>query len=94
MHLLFDRANGFNLGQRGGKGSPYEGGHRLYSFIKWSGGKILAGQEIDQLTSVLDIYPTLLDLCDIKTKEKKDYDGISFKNALYGKEIPNNKNKS
>ena len=86
--------NGFNLGQRGGKGSPYEGGHRLYSFVKWSGGEILAGQEIDQLTSVLDIYPTLLDLCDIKTKNKIDYDGISFKNALYGKEIPNNKNRS
>ena len=86
--------NGFNLGQRGGKGSPYEGGHRLYSFVKWSGGKILAGQEIDQLTSVLDIYPTLLDLCDIKTKKKIDYDGISFKNALYGKEIPNSKNRS
>ena len=36
--------SGFNMGQRGGKGSSYEGGHRLYFYIKWIGGRLEGGQ--------------------------------------------------
>ena len=57
--------SGFNMGQRGGKGSPYEGGHRLFSFVKWNAGKINQGETVDQMTSVLDIFPTLMDLCEV-----------------------------
>jgi len=79
--------NGFNLGQRGGKGSPYEGGHRLFSYIKWSGGKIEGGKKIDEMTSVMDVFPTLMDLCEISPTSGLDLDGISFKEVLYGDKI-------
>lgn len=80
---------GFNMGQRGGKGSPYEGGHRLFSYVKWSGGKLEGGKKINEMTSVMDVFPTLMDLCNIKKPEKLDLDGISIKNVLYGEKIEN-----
>lgn len=76
--------SGFNMGQRGGKGSSYEGGHRLFFYIKWIGGKLEGGQKIDELTSVMDVFPTLIDLCDIQSESKIDFDGNSIKNLLYG----------
>ena len=76
--------NGFNMGQRGGKGSPYEGGHRLFSYIKWSGGNLEAGKKVDAMTSVMDVFPTLIDLCDINKPSKLDLHGVSIKNVLYG----------
>ena len=41
------------------KGSPFEKGVRTPVFFSWPG-KIKAGQRFDQLTSTLDVYPTLL----------------------------------
>jgi len=79
--------NGFNMGQRGGKGSPYEGGHRLFSYIKWPGGNLEGGKKVDEMTSVMDVFPTLMDLCDISPASELDQDGISFKEVLYGNEI-------
>ena len=85
---------GFNMGQRGGKGSPYEGGHRLFSFVKWNGGKINQGETVDQMTSVLDIFPTLMDLCEVNFSKPLDLDGVSLKPALYGNEIQGNSERS
>ena len=81
------------MGQ-GGKGSAYEGGHRLFAFVKWKNGKIQAGKKIDQLTTVFDIFPTLKDLCQLKKIDDLNQDGISFKPALYGKKIPGNKERT
>jgi len=86
--------NGYNMGQRGGKSSPYDGGHRLFSFVKWKGGNLEGGKKVDQLTTVFDIFPTLTDLCGIASSKELDQDGISFKSALYGKEIKENKDRS
>jgi arylsulfatase A-like enzyme len=86
--------NGFNAGQRGGKGSSYEGGHRLFSFVRWPDGGLKVGSEIDDLTSVTDILPTVLDLCDIEIPKELDLDGRSFKTGLYGKPLPNNEERS
>ena len=79
---------------KGGKGSPYEGGHRLFSFVKWNGGKINQGETVDQMTSVLDIFPTLMDLCKVNFSKSLDLDGVSFKQALYGNEIQGNSERS
>ncbi len=76
--------NGFNMGQRGGKGSPYEGGHRLFSYIKWPDGKLKGGKKIDEMTSVMDVFPTLMDLCEITPPSDLTQDGVSFKEVLYG----------
>ena len=80
---------GFNMGQRGGKGSAYEGGHRLFSFFHYPKGNFKTN-EVDDLTSVMDIFPTIMDICDVQPKQKLDQDGLSFKPALYGKSIPGN----
>ena len=82
--------HGFNAGQRGGKGSGYEGGHRLFSFVRWPAGGVGGGKEISPLTSVMDVLPTMMDLCEITPMADLDLDGISFKPALYGKELQGN----
>jgi arylsulfatase A-like enzyme len=79
---------GFNGGQRGGKGSSYEGGHRLFSFVRWPAGDIGGGKKMDQFTSIMDVMPTMLELCDIEVPNDLDLDGVSFKPGLYGKDIP------
>jgi len=79
---------GFNGGQRGGKGSSYEGGHRLFSFVRWPAGDIGGGKKMDQFTSIMDVMPTMLDLCGIEAPEGLDMDGVSFKPGLYGEDIP------
>lgn len=57
----------FNAGMKGRKGSLYEGGHRVPCFINWPAAKMNHPKEIDKLTSHIDILPTLIDLCDLKT---------------------------
>jgi len=58
--------NGFNAGMRAGKGSEYDGGHRVPFFIRWPKGKIGGGRDVDQLTAHIDVLPTLADLCRLK----------------------------
>ncbi|MDC7235558.1 MAG: arylsulfatase [Spirochaetales bacterium] len=60
-HLL----NGWNHGLRGMKCSEYEGGHRVPFFLRWPAGGYREQREIASLTSVVDIMPTLLDLCAV-----------------------------
>jgi len=75
---------GYNAKMRGKKGSPYEGGHRVPFFIKWPDGKIGGGKDINDLTAHIDIFPTLLDILNLKTKDKIITDGISLKELLKG----------
>ena len=82
------------MGQRGHKGSVYEGGHRLFSYIRWPEGGLKGGKQVRALTSVMDIFPTLTDLCGIQSSKPLDQDGISFKPALYGQEIKGNVERS
>lgn len=72
---------GSNYPLRGGKASIYEGGTRVPLAISWPK-QINAGVNEQTIVSSVDIYPTLLDLCGIKPKEKIVLDGISFKPAF------------
>jgi arylsulfatase A-like enzyme len=74
----------YNAGMRGGKGSPYDGGHRVPGFIHWPAGKLTGGRDVDQLSAHLDILPTLVDLCQLETPENYRTDGVSLKPALEG----------
>ena len=78
----------FNAGMKGVKGSVYEGGHRVPCFVHWPAKKIDTGMDIDRLTSHIDILPTLIDLCDLKTPEKAKYklSGKSWGDLLNGEE--------
>ena len=55
-----------NANMRGGKSSPYDGGHRVPLFVRWPGGKLGEPRDIDTLTAHLDLTPTLIELCDLK----------------------------
>lgn len=75
--------NTFNAGMRGRKTMYYEGGHRAACFIRWPGGK-LAPREIDELTEVQDLLPTLIDLCEIQKPAAARFDGSSLAGLLRG----------
>jgi len=70
--------NGFNAGMRGKKTSVYEGGHRVPCFIRWPGGGLEGGSDIDRLTAHIDLLPTLIELCGLKRPSGAKFDGISI----------------
>ena len=73
----------FNAGMRGGKTELWDGGHRVPCFISWPQGALGSPQDIDGLTQVQDLLPTLVDLCELKTKAK--FSGTSLAPILRGK---------
>jgi arylsulfatase A-like enzyme len=74
------KADGFNAGMRGTKGTPYEGGHRVPCFIRWP--EKIKPADIDQLSAHFDLLPTLVDLCGIKAKYPFPLDGVSLRPLL------------
>ncbi|MDG2186546.1 MAG: sulfatase-like hydrolase/transferase [Mariniblastus sp.] len=75
----------FNAGMRAGKGSPYDGGHRVPFFIHWPKGKLNGGRDVTQLSAHMDVLPTLIDLCKLQTPANYKTDGLSLKSVLEGK---------
>ena len=87
LYLSDNGPNGdrWNGGMRGRKGSVYEGGLRSPLVIQWPG-KIQPRREVKQISGVIDLMPTLADLCGVKLISKKALDGRSMKAELMGKE--------
>ncbi len=89
--LIFMTDNGsvmgeraFNAGMRGGKGSNYEGGHRLPFFIRWPKAGMTGGRDVDRLTAHIDVAPTLIELCGLKSPRPVKFDGMSMASLLKG----------
>ena len=75
----------FNAGMRARKTSVYEGGHRVPCFIRWPDGNLIHGTNLDELTQVQDLLPTLIDLCGLQNSPKtEEFDGISLGKLLQG----------
>lgn len=77
--ILFLSDNGpngyrWNGGLKGKKGSVDEGGVRSPLFVQWAG-KIEAGKTVSQVTSAMDLLPTLLSLAGIEYVPEKPLDG-------------------
>ena len=70
--------NVFNAGMRGKKASLYEGGHRVPFFLRWPKPKIGGGRDIRGLTRAVDVLPTLIDLCGLRTDDGLSFDGLSL----------------
>ena len=68
----------FDGGLRGGKGSEYEGGHRVPFFLRWPDGDLGGGKDIDTLLAHYDVLPTFVDLLDLDFTARKPLDGMSF----------------
>jgi arylsulfatase A-like enzyme len=73
--------NRWNGGMKDRKGSTNEGGVRSPLVMKWPG-KIEAGTKVERLTSVIDLLPTLGDMCGIPYDTRYPLDGISMKNTI------------
>ncbi len=71
-----------NAGMSGKKGSPYEGGHRVPMFIRWKGGKVDGGRDVNELVAHYDLLPTFVDLLDLDYVPAKPLDGKSLKPLL------------
>ena len=90
--LIFMTDNGtarghqvFNAGMRGSKGSEYDGGHRVPCFVRWPGGNLSGGRDVDQLTAHIDVLPTLADLCQLRLPDgSPGLDGASLQSILRG----------
>ena len=91
--LIFMTDNGtaggnrvFDAGLRGGKGSVYEGGHRVPFFIRWPEGNLTGGKDIDDLVAHYDLLPTFVDLLGLNFTPVKPLDGLSLKPLLTGED--------
>ncbi len=77
--------NGFrwNGGMKGKKGSTDEGGVRSPLLVRWPG-KIRAGTRVAEIAGVIDLFPTLMDLCGVPLPEGRPLDGASLEPLLLG----------
>lgn len=73
----------FTAGMRGLKGSPYDGGHRVPFMIRWPGGGLSEAAEVSDLTSYVDVMPTLLDLCGVAVNGRA-FHGDSLRPLMQG----------
>jgi hypothetical protein len=74
----------FNAGMRGQKTQYYDGGHRAACFIRWPAGNLRKPCDLDALSEVQDLLPTLIDLCTLKTPKGAKFDGASLAGLLKG----------
>ncbi len=86
--VLFMSDNGpagqrYNCGLHGTKGSVYEGGTREPFFARWPG-RFKPGAKVDRIASVIDLHPTILDLCGVPNTTGLPLDGHSLKPLLTG----------
>lgn len=72
------RRDGYNAGLRGGKGSPYDGGHRVPFFLRYPRGGLRGGRDIANLCANIDVMPTLLELCQVPAPEGINWHGRSL----------------
>lgn len=74
---------------RGGKGDPWEGGHRVPG-IFYMPGTIKAGSVCDQTAMTFDLFPTMLDMAKVSYDDSdKKLDGISMLPVFKGEKIGN-----
>ena len=77
-----------NFPLRGGKGDTFEGSIRVVAALKWKG-KIQAGSSLDQIMTVMDVFPTLSSASGINMKNTKMIDGRNMWPAIIEqKDIP------
>jgi arylsulfatase A-like enzyme len=75
---------GYSAGMRGKKGSEYDGGHRVPCFIRWPGGRLTRGRDVERLTAHIDLLPTLMELCWLSKIGGPNMDGASLVPLLSG----------
>jgi arylsulfatase A-like enzyme len=72
-----------NAPLRHGKGSGYEGGHRVPLIVRWPG-RVPVGTTCDTPVISNDFYPTLLEACGLTPRPEQHCDGTSLMPLLTG----------
>ena len=90
--IIFTSDNGpwFNFGNhagttgglREGKGTSFEGGHRVPCIMRWKG-TIPSGAVVNQLSSTIDILPTIAAITQTKLSDHK-IDGVDLSALIKG----------
>ena len=75
-----------NLPLRGGKGRQWEGGIREPYYIRYPA-EIKAGSTCNVPVTGADFYPTVLELCGIKSRPEQHVDGVSLVPLMKGETI-------
>jgi arylsulfatase A-like enzyme len=70
-----------NVPLRGGKGETFEGGIRVVATMRWPG-KIPAGTKLEDIMSVMDLFPTLTEAAGVKPGNTRKLDGRSLWPAM------------
>ncbi len=82
-----ERSRAWKTLHRGGKASIYEGGELTPFYIMWKN-TIPRGKKFNELSGIIDIFPTILDACNIKIPENNlPLSGKSLWPLLKGKRI-------
>lgn len=71
-------------GLREGKGTTFEGGHRVPCLVRWPG-VVPAGRVSSKLLTTMDVLPTVASLCGARLP-KKTIDGVNWLALLTGDE--------
>ncbi len=79
-----DRPPTDNTPLRDGKGTLYEGGTRVPLVWSWPG-RIASGTTSDAVVAHIDVYPTLLELLELKPPPQQTFDGRSYAAVLTGR---------
>ncbi|MCB9080563.1 MAG: sulfatase [Lewinellaceae bacterium] len=80
--LNFGNHAGTTGGLREGKGTSYEGGHRVPCIMRWPG-HIPAGVVTNALASTIDVFPTVASLCAAELPTNR-IDGIDLSRLIQG----------
>ncbi len=78
----------YNAGMRGGKGSAYEGGHRVPFFLHYPNGGYSTGMDVSALSLNVDFMPTMINLCSLTLQQNLAPDGITLVPLMNGQELP------
>lgn len=70
---------------KAGKGSMYEGGHRVPGIV-WAPGRVKAGTVSDELILGFDIMPTSIALAGVEVPEGHTLDGMNVATAIFKNE--------
>jgi arylsulfatase A-like enzyme len=86
--VLFLTDNGantdrFNAGMRGRKASVHEGGTRVPLWVQWPA-RFKEPRIVREIAAHIDVYPTLLELCNVTPPPGPKLDGISLVPLLHG----------
>ncbi len=75
----------FDAGERGAKGTVYEGGIHVPCFMRWPR-RFEAGREVNRIAAHIDVFPTLLEACGATSPRGVHIDGRSLMPLALGEQ--------